>query len=97
MPKYIDADKLLEEVKSIIERQPSVDPAIVLESMSIYGYPIDDLMIFADACRKKGIQDYEMHDFVLNVQEAFNYVLTEQQKNIEEAFKRMIDGMEGPG
>lgn len=46
-----------------------------IEDMVIMGYPMKDLLIFADACRMRGIEDWQMHDFADTARNAFNYAL----------------------
>lgn len=55
----------------------------------IYGYPIEQLSLFAKACRQQGITENELHDFILNVQSAYDFV----NKEFENDMKKYIEGM----
>lgn len=54
---------------------------------TIYGYPINDLVIFADACRVAGVGPKELKDFVGNVEEAYSVVV----KAIDEHLARCLE------
>lgn len=41
---------------------------------TICGYPINDLVIFADACRVAGVGPKELKDFVRNIETAYDVV-----------------------
>lgn len=43
--------------------------------MRIMGYSIEDLIIFADACRRAGVEDWELHTFAMDAQAAVDYAL----------------------
>ena len=46
-----------------------------LQKYTICGYPIKDLVIFADACQKNDVTFSTMHEFALNVGKAHDYAL----------------------
>jgi len=56
----------------------------------IYGYPIEQLVLFASACRQQGITENELHDFVLNVQNAYDIVHKEFENSMKECIERMM-------
>ena len=43
---------------------------------TICGYQINDLVLFANACRSSGITENELHDFVLNYEYAYKLGLS---------------------
>lgn len=46
-----------------------------IENMTIMGYPMTDLLVFADACRMRGIEDWQMQEFADTARNAVNYAL----------------------
>ena len=55
----------------------------------IYGYLVKDLLMFALACRQHNITEVEIHDFVLNVQSAYDIVSKEFENIVKECVGRM--------
>lgn len=51
-----------------------------------YGYNLDEICKFAMVCRKEGITEDQLHDFVMNMENAIKVVLEEQQEIIERTF-----------
>lgn len=49
---------------------------------TICGYQVSDLVLFAKACRNKGITENELHDFVLNYEYAFKLGLSSANEMI---------------
>lgn len=58
-----------------------------MSDKTINGYPVDELILFATACRKMGITEDELHEFVTNTKFAYDYVITEIDKSIGEFYK----------
>ena len=75
-------DDGLNYVHRMIENAPTID--------KIYGYPVKDLLIFAIACRQQGITEGQLHDFVLNVQSAYDIINKEFENTMKECVGRMI-------
>lgn len=46
-----------------------------IEDMTIMGYRVKDLLVFADACRMRGIEDWQMQEFADNARCAVDYAL----------------------
>lgn len=46
-----------------------------IEDMTIMGYPMKDLLVFADACRMRGIEDWQVQDFANTARNAVDYAL----------------------
>ena len=57
---------------------------------SIYGYDVEELIIFADACRKAGILPHELHAFILNAGSAYTYVENRLKEEFEAEIKRIL-------
>lgn len=55
-----------------------------IEDWTIMGYPVKDLLIFADACRRRGLQDWEIIAFAENARNAVDYAL-EVVKDVKRA------------
>lgn len=95
--KLIDADMLKSDyvwggttTGSICTRYVSkkqIDEAPTIDT--IYGYPIKHLILLASACRQQGITENELHDFIINVQSAYDFV----HKEFENSLKEYIEGM----
>lgn len=78
-----DEDKayFLERLNEI----PSADIGEILERSTIGGYTFEELAVFADACKKKGITEEDMVDFSLNVASVYEYVLEEVGRQFDAA------------
>ena len=46
-----------------------------MNNKTICGYPVDELIVFADACRKAEITNDQLHDFAANVKDAYMYAM----------------------
>lgn len=60
------------------------------EVKTICGFPIEELILFADACRKQGITTEELHWFIGNVENAYNYAIDEVKKQNQKAIERCL-------
>ena len=56
--------------------------------MRINGFRLDELAVFAEACRNAGITDDEMHGFVVNAESAYEYIQKEIFKRFEKDLLR---------
>lgn len=61
-----------------------------LSNCTICGYSLNELMIFADACRKQNISNYELKEFCVNVEGAYAYVMSEIGKSFNEEIERRL-------
>lgn len=57
---------------------------------TIYGYPINDLVIFADACRVAGVGPKELKDFVGNVEEVYSVVVKAMDEHLEKLLEEYL-------
>lgn len=67
---------------------------------TICGYPIRDLVIFADACRVAGVGPIELKDFVGNVEAAYSVVAKAMDEHLARCLEKylrptMRDGADG--
>lgn len=98
--RLIDAD-ILHYKKVWIENEDyNVKAAVVVFAKEIdkahtideiYGYPVKDLLMFALSCRQQGITEGELHDFVLNVQTAYDVVNKEFENIVKDCVGRMMN------
>ena len=102
--RLIDADKILnvlyEEKKredcfgmwyttvcsiiKLLESAPTVET-------SIYGYPTTELAVIADACRSAGIDKQDIHNFVANASNAYEYAAGTYCKQISEYIEQCLE------
>ncbi len=61
--------------KMAIDNMPTVD--------YIYGYPIKDLIIFADACKKQNISNENLKDFCENAALIYEYIQKDFFDNLQ--------------
>lgn len=57
---------------------------------TICGYPIRDLVIFADACRVAGVGPKELKDFVWNVEEAYSVVAKAMDEHLARCLEKYL-------
>ena len=57
---------------------------------TICGYDAEELIIFADACRKAGILPHELHTFVLRTESAYAYVENRLQEELTAELERIL-------
>ena len=55
----------------------------------VYGYPVEELIAFAIACRKYGVKNEDLQTFAFNLEFAFMIL----QDDIEESMKRVFSGV----
>lgn len=55
----------------------------------VYGYPVEELIAFAMACRKYGVKNEDLQTFAFNLEFAFKIL----QDDIEESMKRVFSGV----
>lgn len=65
------------------------------EFCTVYGYPVRDLMIFALACRKNGVEGQDMRVFAQNAELAYIVVSRDLEESLERAFNEQFDRLRG--
>lgn len=55
-------------------------PLIPIEDASIYGYPMRELLAFAIACQRNGVDEHDLHKFALNAEFALKVVADAQRE-----------------
>ena len=49
-------------------------PLIPVENLKMCGYDFEELLIFAEACRKADIKEEDLHAFIRNIASSYNYI-----------------------
>lgn len=62
-------------IEALKRDDPEVEFQKRFEKSTFCGYSAHDLLMFADACRRKNISEKDLHDFCLNANSAFEYVM----------------------
>ena len=78
-----DNPTLVASLKKMINALPSAQP-------TLYGYDLKNLIIFADAVRKKEITESEIENFVRNARAAWEYAWEEFQRTQKEALDSIM-------
>ena len=73
-------------IEALKRDDPEVEFKKRFEKTTFCGYSAEKLLMFADACKRNNITEEELHDFCLNAESAFNYILSKIQ---EESAKRL--------
>jgi len=68
----------------------SVEDFEKLSHCTICGYSLNELMIFADACRKQNISNDDLKEFCVNVKNVYTYVMNEIGKSFNEEIERAL-------
>ena len=61
-----------------------------VEPATLYGYNINDLVVFAEACWKAGVEYEDLRDFSQNVSEAYRVVGMEVGKVIYKTLEELL-------
>lgn len=70
------------------EQRDGACTLIDFDDSTIYGYKMKELIAFADACRKNGVDERDMKAFANNCEWALKVISDEQKKLFEEAWKK---------
>jgi len=65
------------------------------EFKTVYGYPVENLVLFADACKKAGIDNEELKRFCDNAESAWMYAWDEFKRKQDKALRDIMSGMTG--
>ena len=58
---------------------------------TIYGYPLKELMLFAQCCRRQGITEDELHSFCLDTEAIYSIIKEEFDRSIKESLEKCFD------
>lgn len=53
-----------------------------MEYKTVYGYPIEDLIIFAQICRKNRVTEEQLRDYKLTLEAAFKILKEELEEKL---------------
>ena len=99
---YVAVEKTMRDAAAAIE-----DLQAELNRRTIYGYPVEKLIMFAEMCKRNDVQEHDLKQAALNLELAVRAVMNERQEIIkkaageitmrctpdfEKAFKEMRDG-----
>ena len=59
----------------------------------VYGYPADELLLFALACREAGITNEDLHRIAFNIEWAVDAVKKQTEKAVRESFEDWINAV----
>ena len=59
---------------------------------TMYGYSLEELLVFSECCRKQGITKEELHDFCLNLSIAYQIVREQFVEDQEKYIRGLIHG-----
>ena len=62
-----------------------------LKNCTIFGYTFEELIIFADACRKCNISNDDLKNFCEDARNAYTYVRNEIEKEFIRAISRQLE------
>lgn len=62
---------------------------LLARTETVMGYDVNDLILFATACRNSGVGERDLKAFAQNVEFAFQIMQAELNKSIQEALSRM--------
>ena len=65
-----DAANAIEDLTQIVNRYKNT-LTIPEPGQTVYGYPLNELLCFAQMCRRHGIEEKDLHDFCLGVENGF--------------------------
>lgn len=64
-----------------------IDPVSLLDTQ-VYGYKLNDILVFADACRLGGVSNRELKDFVNETQRMFGIFAKKFDEQLADQIKR---------
>lgn len=61
-----------------------------INKTTIFGYPLRDLLVFASACREKGISEKDLRDFCTGVENGYFFGVEEARRAVETNLERTL-------
>lgn len=74
-----------------INKVPAADPMEIFKGWDICGYNIEELLIFAHACREQGIAKEDMAECIHNIEFATKYIQGLVEKECDMIFDKLFD------
>ena len=83
-------DALNMAIEALKRDDPETEFQNRLEHTTVCGYPFKELMVFADACRKYNVSESDMHEFCLNAESAWQYIMDKMHEQMDKQMERML-------
>lgn len=61
-----------------------------INNTTIFGYPLRDLLVFASACREKGISEKDLRDFCTGVENGYFFGVEAARRSVETNLERQL-------
>ena len=61
-----------------------------INNTTIFGYPLRDLLVFAIACREKGISEKDLRDFCTGVENGYFFGMDAARRSVEINLERTL-------
>ena len=71
---------------------PEWCPAIDFDMLEVYGYDFKDILVFADACRRAGVRNEELKDFVNATEQMYEVFAKKVNEEMGKQMKRFFEG-----
>lgn len=83
----MEFEDILDELRSEHFRLEEEINSLQNQLITCRGYPVDELIVFADACRRMGVDEADLKFFAQNVKEAYRYVRHEWTRAMENTMR----------
>ena len=77
-------------IEALKRDDPEVEFQKRLEHTTFCGYPFEELIVFADACRRYHISEADMHEFCLNTEAAWQYLMDKMHEQMDKEMERIL-------
>lgn len=61
-----------------------------INNTTIFGYPLRDLLVFAQACREKGISEKDLRNFCTGVENGYFFGVEAARRSVEINLERTL-------
>ena len=72
------------DFRELIDKQPAVDLNEAMRNYTVVGYKFDDLVLFAEACRRENVTEKDLKDFVDNVSAVVRYTMEKLKESVRD-------------
>lgn len=77
-------------IEALKRDDPEVEFQKRFEASTFCGYSSNELLLFADACRRQGITEDQLHSFLTDTESALNYVMEKINEMFDEEIERQL-------
>lgn len=85
-----DYEALDMAIEALKRDDPEVEFQKRFEASTFCGYSSNELLLFADACRRQGITEDQLHSFLTDTESALNYVMEKINEMFDEEIERQL-------